>query len=114
MTLLSPPIDPDALLQLDYLRPAGGELSRPVEHGDPAHAGPAAELPAAGRDDRPAACRRATGRKRRFIDSIETAHNLHIGTPINARNRRPAYPMRYGGGGPASPPENRACVADEV
>src|SRR6516164_10158713 len=34
---LGPPSDPGALLQLDYLRPAGNRL---VERGDPAHASP--------------------------------------------------------------------------
>jgi len=57
-----------------------------VEHGDPVHTDTPAQIPAARRNDRPAAVGRATGCKYRFIDSIRTPHNLHIVTPINARN----------------------------
>jgi len=71
---LDPPIDPGTLLQPDNLCPtSGGGL---VEHGDPAHAGPPAQVPTAWRDDRPAARRRTTGREHRFVDRIRTAHNL--------------------------------------
>jgi len=53
------------VLQPDNLCPSGDRL---VEHGDPAHTGPAAQVPAAGGEDRPAASRRAAGRKHRVID----------------------------------------------
>ena len=59
-------------LQLDDLRPAGGRL---VEHGDPAHADPPAQVPAARRDDRPLASRRTIGREHWFIDNIKATHN---------------------------------------
>src|SRR5262249_58255791 len=39
---LPPPVDPGALLQPDDLRPASGRF---LERGDPAHAGPAAQIP---------------------------------------------------------------------
>ena len=77
---------PARFLQLDDLRPAGSRL---IEHGDPAHAGPPAQVPAAWRDNRPAACRRTAGREYGFINRIRALHNLYIATPINARNRRP-------------------------
>ena len=57
-----------------------------VEHGDPVHTDTPAQIPAARRNDRPAAVGRATGCKYRFIDSIRTPHNLRIVTAINARN----------------------------
>jgi hypothetical protein len=50
--------------------------SRFVEHSNPAHANPTAQILAARRDDRPAARRRTTGRKHRFIDRIRAPHNL--------------------------------------
>jgi hypothetical protein len=63
--------------------------SRFVEHSNPAHANPTAQVLAARRDDRPATRRRTTGRKHRFIDRIRAPHNRYIATPINARNGRP-------------------------
>ena len=63
--------------------------SRLVEHSNPAHANPTAQVLAARRDDRPATRRRTTGRKHRFIDRIRALHNRYIATPINARNGRP-------------------------
>ena len=60
--------------------------SRFVEHSNPAHANPTAQILAARRDDRPATRRRTTGRKHRFIDRIRAPHNRYIATPINARN----------------------------
>src|SRR5262249_59549201 len=80
---LAPPIDPRRPLQLDYLRPASSRL---VEHSDPAHADPSAQVPTARRDDRPAARRRTIGRKHQVIDRVRAPHNPYIMTPINARN----------------------------
>ena len=69
--------------------PPWSARSRLVEHSNPAHANPTAQVPAARRDDRPATRRRTTGRKHRFIDRIRAPHNRCIATPINARNGRP-------------------------
>ena len=102
--------------------------SRLVEHSNPAHANPTAQVPAARRDDRPATRRRTTGRKHRFIDRIRAPHNRYIATPINARNGRPeeldrGYSAAAGittaaalrghgnGGGPAAPLERRRTDA---
>ena len=102
--------------------------SRFVEHSNPAHANPTAQILAARRDDRPAARRRTTGRKHRFIDRIRASHNRYIATPINARNGRPeeldaGYSAAAGittaaalrghgnGGGPAAPMERRRTDA---
>jgi len=92
----NPPIDPGTVLQPDDLRPAGGSsfvltrkfspTLRLVEHGDPVHAGSAAQVLAAQRDDRPAAGRRTMECKHWFIDKV---HNLYIAPPISARNGRP-------------------------
>jgi hypothetical protein len=61
--------------------------SRLVEHNNPAHANPTAQVLAARRDDRPATRRRTTDRKHpRFVDRIRAPHNRYIATPINARN----------------------------
>ena len=107
--------------------------SRLVEHSNPAHANPTAQVLAARRDDRPATRRRTTGRKHRFIDRIRAPHNRYIATPINARNGRPeeldrGYRAAAGittaaalrghgnGGGPAAPMERRrtdACAPIE-
>ena len=48
--------------------------SRFVEHSNPAHANPTAQVLAARRDDRPATRRRTTGRKHRFIDRVRALH----------------------------------------
>jgi len=74
------------LLQLDYLRPASSRL---VEHSDPAHADPSAQVPAARRNDRPTARSRTTGRKHELTDRIRAPHNPYIVMPINTRNERP-------------------------
>src|SRR5262245_47237576 len=55
------------LLQLDDLRPASSRL---VEHSDPAHANPSAQVPAAWRDDRPAANIRKNSRRNYFGGGI--------------------------------------------
>src|SRR5262249_49851306 len=73
------------LLQLDDLPPAGSRL---VEHGDPTHASPAAQVPAARCDNRPAAGGGTIGRQHPRTNSMKAPHNPHIVTPINARNRR--------------------------
>ena len=84
-----------SILALPRLAARSGPLhpwsarSRLVEHSNPAHANPTAQVPAARRDDRPATRRRTTGRKHRFIDRIRAPHNRYIATPINARNGRP-------------------------
>ena len=105
-----------SILALPRLAARSGPLrpwsarSRLVEHSNPAHANPTAQVPAARRDDRPATRRRTTGRKHRFIDRIRAPHNRCIATPINARNGRPeeldrglcaaAGITRRSGGGP--------------
>jgi hypothetical protein len=57
-----------------------------VEHRDPAHTNPSAQLPAARRDDRLAAPWRTADRKHWFVDKVRP-HNWYIVTPINTRNR---------------------------
>ena len=56
---------------LDDLGPAGSWL---VEHGDPAHANPAAQVPAAWSDDRPPAGGGAMDREHRFADGRRAPH----------------------------------------
>src|SRR5262249_18709983 len=80
---LGSPIDPSGLLQLDYLQPASSRL---VEHGNPTHANPSAQVPTARRDDRPAARRRTTDCKHWLIHSMKAPHNPYIVTPMNTRN----------------------------
>ena len=84
-----------SILALPRLAARSGPLhpwsarSRLVEHSNPAHANPTAQVPAARRDDRPATRRRTTGRKHRFINRIRAPHNRYIATPKSARNGRP-------------------------
>src|SRR5262249_33214650 len=87
---LGPSSNPSMLLQLNYLRPASSSNSRLVKRGNPAHANPSTQVPAARRNDRPTARRRTTGRKHELTDRIRAPHNPYIVTPINARNEKKA------------------------